>query len=257
MLIARDDPVGRLRRVLTTNEPVIFNGGQTTRFWGLYYWIKNFPCQPSSSAIIYLQKMKIILRKSKVKIFICLLISVIVISPLVNIPIRLAIASYKAPQPEAILTLGGGADREEFTASFAQSHPSLDIWVSTGIPAQQANHIFRAAGIDLERVHLDYRAADTVTNFTSLVKDFKSRKIHHIYLITSQFHMRRAKTIATFVLGSQEITFTPVPVPSNRPKESTFHVMRDAGRSLIWVFTGRTGASFNPDLKNHRYYAFR
>ena len=201
--------------------------------------------------------MKIILRKSKVKIFICLLISVIVIFPLVNIPVGLAIASYKAPQPEAILTLGGGSDREKFTAYFAQSHPSLDIWVSTGIPAKQANQIFRSAGISPERIHLDYRATDTVTNFTSLVKDFKSHKIHHLYLITSKFHMRRAKTIATFVLGSQEITFTPVPIPSNRPKESALHVMRDASRSLIWVFTGRTGASFNPDLKNHRYYASR
>ena len=201
--------------------------------------------------------MKVLLRKSKVKKFICLLAFVILIFPLVNIPIRLAIASYKAPQPQAILTLGGGSVREKFTASFAQSHPSLDIWVSTGIPAKKATKIFRAAGINQERVHLDYRAADTVTNFTSLVKDFKNRKIHHLYLITSEFHMRRAKAIATFVLGSQEITFTPIPIPSNRPKESVIHVMRDTGRSLIWVFTGRTGASLNPDLQSRRYYAFR
>ena len=200
--------------------------------------------------------MKAFLCKYKVKIFLCLIISSILILPLITIPIRLKIASYKAPQPQAILTLGGGSVREKFTASFAQSHPSLDIWVSTGIPPKQATKIFRAAGINLKRVNLDYRAADTVTNFTSLVKDFKSRKIHHLYLITSEFHMRRAKAIATFVLGSQEITFTPVSIPSNRPKESTLHVMRDAGRSLIWVFTGRTGASFNPNLKT-QHYAFR
>ena len=200
--------------------------------------------------------MKVFLRKFKIKIFISLLVFVILIFPLVNIPIRLVFASYKAPQPQAILTLGGGSIREEFTASFARSHPSLDIWVSTGIPPKQATNIFHAAGINLERVHLDYRAANTVTNFTSLVKDFKSRKIHNLYLITSEFHMRRAKAIATFVLGSQEITFTPVPIPSNQPKESILHVMRDTGRSLIWVFTGRTGASLNPDLPN-QYYAFR
>lgn len=200
--------------------------------------------------------MKTLLCKCQIKIFICLIISGIVISPLVTIPIHLAIASYRAPQPQAILTLGGGSEREKFTASFAQSHSSLDIWVSTGIPPEQATKIFRAAGINKERVHLDYRAADTVTNFTSLVKDFKSRKIHHLYLITSEFHMRRAKAIAKFVLGSQEITFTPVSIPSNRPKESVFHVMRDTGRSLMWIFTGRTGASLNPRLKS-QYYALR
>ncbi len=201
--------------------------------------------------------MKFLNGKCKVKIFTCFLVSVILIFPLINIPVRLAIASHKAPQPQAILTLGGGADREKFTAAFAQSHPSLDVWVSTGIPAKQATEIFSAAGINLERVHLDYRAADTVTNFTSLVKDFKIRKIHRLYLITSEFHMRRAKAIATLVLGSYEIAFTPVPIPSNRPKESVFHVMRDTGRSLMWVFTGRTGASLNPDLKKNQYYALR
>jgi len=36
------------------------------------------------------------------------------------IPVRLAIAHYQAPHPQAILTLGGGIDREQFTAQFAR-----------------------------------------------------------------------------------------------------------------------------------------
>ncbi|MGB3757890.1 MAG: YdcF family protein [Rivularia sp. (in: cyanobacteria)] len=192
--------------------------------------------------------MKTFLYKRKITIFICLIISSILIFPLITIPIRLTLASYKSPQPQAILTLGGGSVREKFTATFAQSHPSLDIWVSTGIPPKQANQIFRAAGINLERVRLDYRAADTVTNFTSLVEDFKNRNIHHLYLITSDFHMRRAKAIATVVLGSQGIAFTPVPIPSNQSRETTLHVMRDIGRALVWLYTGHTGASLNPQL---------
>ncbi|NER26936.1 MAG: YdcF family protein, partial [Symploca sp. SIO1C4] len=50
----------------------------------------------------------------------------------VIISARLAIAHYQAPHPQAIITLGGGIDREKFTAKFAQTHPSLEIWVSTG-----------------------------------------------------------------------------------------------------------------------------
>ena len=93
------------------------------------------------------------------------------------IPVRLAIAfgtalcaiaQFQAPNPQAILTLGGGQDREEFTAQFAQNHPFLDIWVSSGIPPNNAREISHAAGIRKQRVHLDYRASDTVTNFTSL-----------------------------------------------------------------------------------------
>lgn len=132
------------------------------------------------------------------------------------IPIRIAIASYQAPYPQVIFTLGGGSDREKFTAEFGQNHPNLDIWISSGAPPAQAFSIFQAVAIPTYRIHLDYRAVDTVTNFTTLVKDFQQRHIQHIYLITSDFHLPRAKTIATLVLGSQGITFTPISIPTQQ-----------------------------------------
>jgi uncharacterized SAM-binding protein YcdF (DUF218 family) len=159
------------------------------------------------------------------------------------IAIQLAIAYYQTPQPQAILTLGGGKHREEFTAQFARNHPSLEIWVSTGSPPNIAQPIFRTAGIPDSRVHLDYRAVDTVTNFTSLVADFQRQDIQHLYLITSDFHMARAKAIAFFVLGSRGIAFTPVPIPTKEPPETWLHILRDIGRALLWLITGRTGAS--------------
>ncbi|WP_243146931.1 YdcF family protein [Scytonema sp. UIC 10036] len=169
------------------------------------------------------------------------------------IPVRLAIASYQAPFPQGILTLGGGADREQFTAQFAQHFPDLDIWVSSGTTPDQAYAIFQRADIPDSRLHLDYRAVDTVTNFTSLVPDFKQRHIQHLYVITSKFHMPRAKVIATLILGSQGITFTPLSVPSKEPKESLPHILRDSARSLLWIVTGRTGASLNPRLARSSY----
>lgn len=161
------------------------------------------------------------------------------------IPVRLAIAYNQAPQPQAILTLGGGIQREKFTAEFAQAYPSLEIWVSSGTKPEIARTVFRKAGIPDEQVHLDRRALDTVTNFTSLVKDFKNQGIQHVYLITSDFHMPRAKAIATVVLGSQGIAFTPVSIPTDEPPESQLRIVRDSGRAFLWVFTGRTGASLN------------
>ncbi len=167
---------------------------------------------------------------------------------LAAIPIKLAIASHQSPKPQAILILGGGEAREKFTAQFAQNHPSLDIWVSSGVSCEKANQIFGAAGIPEERIHLDYRAVDTVTNFTSLVEDFEKLNIKHLYIITSEFHLPRASAIATIVLGSRGITFTPISVTSHLSKESFIHISRDVFRSILWMITGRTGASLNPRL---------
>ena len=96
-------------------------------------------------------------------------------------------------------------------------------------------------------MRLDGRATDTVTNFTTLAEDFVENKIQHIYLITSDYHMSRARAIATIVLGSAGIVVTPLAVPSLGDRsESLIRVVRDCGRSLLWVFSGRTGASLNP-----------
>lgn len=162
------------------------------------------------------------------------------------IPVRLVIAQISTPHPQAIFTLGGDLKREIFTAQFAKLHPSLEIWVSSGSPSSAVNWAFGIANIPAKRVHIDRRAVDTVTNFTSLVGDFKKRNFQHLYLITADYHMRRAKAIATLVLGSQGIAFTPISIPTDKPVESLLRCMRDILRALLWLLTGRTGASFKP-----------
>lgn len=167
------------------------------------------------------------------------------------IPIRLAIASYQAPYPEAILVLGGDAKREEIAAQLAKYYPDYNIWISGGQLPRQAQATFQAAGIAKNRLHLDYRATDTVTNFTTLIPDFKQYHIQHLYIVTSDFHMPRARAIATIVLGSQGILFTPVSTPSNQPREPILDTVRDVGRSLLWIFTGYTGASLKAEFASN------
>ena len=157
------------------------------------------------------------------------------------IPARLAIAQQQAPNPKVILILGGSSDRETFAAQLAQRQPNLDVWVSSGSP--HAADIFRNAKIPASRLHFDHRATDTVTNFTTTVSDLKQCKIQHVYVLTSDYHMARASAIATIVLGSQGIAFTPIAVPSTRSPESSLRILRDVGRSVAWLMTGRTGAS--------------
>ena len=123
--------------------------------------------------------MKILLNKRQYSI-------AVIVSTLIGIvaaiPFKLAIARHQAPHPQAILTLGGGHQREVFTAEFAIAHPKMPIWVSTGTKEVRAREIFHQAGINNRRIYLDRRATDTVTNFTTLVADFKKQRIQHIYL---------------------------------------------------------------------------
>jgi uncharacterized SAM-binding protein YcdF (DUF218 family) len=146
-------------------------------------------------------------------------------------------------QPQAVLVLGGALEREVFAAEFAKEHPDLPIWVSSGSNPEYSEWVFEEAGIAADRVHLDYQAVDTVTNFTTLVGEFKARGISSVYLITSDYHMRRASVIGEIVLGSQGIDFKPVEVASERSPESLNKAIRDGARAVLWVVTGQTGDS--------------
>ncbi len=144
--------------------------------------------------------------------------------------------------PEALLVLGGHEERERYAAKLAQAYPDIPIWVSSGSPEDYAEKIFIKQGIDRDRLHLDYRASDTVTNFTTLVDELKAQGIDSVYLVTSQNHMKRARVIAEIVLGSRGIELKPMAVPSNNPPEPIEKLLRDSARSVLWLTTGHTGA---------------
>ena len=144
--------------------------------------------------------------------------------------------------PEALLVLGGHEERERFAAELAQQYPQLPIWISSGSPQEYAQKIFVKAGISRDRLNFDYRASDTVTNFTTLVDDLEEQGIDSVYLITSENHMTRAKIIGDIVFGSRGIDFKPVAVPSNNPPEPVEKCWRDGARSIFWLLTGHTGA---------------
>ncbi|MDJ0898546.1 MAG: hypothetical protein QNJ55_07025 [Xenococcus sp. MO_188.B8] len=59
-------------------------------------------------------------------------------------------------------------------------------------------------------------------------------------------HAVPASLIATIILGSRGIAFTPIPiVDSTKPhhNESTDKIFRDIARSILWIFSGYTGAN--------------
>ncbi len=151
-----------------------------------------------------------------------------------------AVSNLPEKSPQAILVLGGAPSREKFAAQFALSHPRLPIWVSSGSPEEYASYVFDRAGVSRDRIHLDYRAVDTVTNFTTLVDDLQARKITDIYVITADYHMPRAQVIGGIILGSRGIKMHPVKIPSNANSELADKSIRDGLRSVFWLFTGST-----------------
>jgi uncharacterized SAM-binding protein YcdF (DUF218 family) len=140
-------------------------------------------------------------------------------------------------EPQAIFVLGGAPSRERFAAKFALRHPNLPVFVSSGSPEEYAEYVFDQAGVSRDRIHLDYRAVDTVTNFTVMVKEFENRNIKNIYLLTSDSHMPRAEVIAKIVFGSRGIQIHPIVIPSEFPSEPPVKSLRDGLRAVIWLVT--------------------
>jgi uncharacterized SAM-binding protein YcdF (DUF218 family) len=168
---------------------------------------------------------------------------------LLLLPLLLWLAGYQIQAlltpPQAVLVLGGATEREKFAAQFAREHPQLPIWISSGAPQEYSEWVFSEAGIERSRLNLDYRAVDTLTNFTSLADDLKGQGITSVYLITSAYHMRRSRLIGEIVLGSRGIHLRPVEIPSEQSPESLSKALRDGGRALVWVTTGYTGAELH------------
>jgi len=154
--------------------------------------------------------------------------------------------------PQAILVLGGALEREKFAAEFAYQHQELPVWISGGSNPEYAEWLFSEAGIDRDRLHLDYDAVDTVTNFTTIVDKLKNHGVKSVYLITSDYHMRRASVIGEIVLGSHGIDLIPVTVPSKQSPEPLEKALFDGARAVLWVTTGSTGSTFSQALRSQK-----
>jgi uncharacterized SAM-binding protein YcdF (DUF218 family) len=149
---------------------------------------------------------------------------------------------WPAPPPaQLILVLGGDADRERVAAHLARSD-GLPVVVSGGTNPEYATWLFREReGLPANQVRLDYRARDTLTNFTSLVDDLHQARIRHALLVTSTDHMARALLVGRIVAGSRGIHLTPVAVPCGSAcvTESRAKIWGDGLRAAVWVLSGR------------------
>jgi uncharacterized SAM-binding protein YcdF (DUF218 family) len=144
------------------------------------------------------------------------------------------------PPPQLILVLGGDVERERVAGELAR-RDGLPVLVSGGSNPEYAHWQFGLQGLDQRRVQLDYRATDTLSNFTSVVDELKRSKVRHVLLVTSSDHMPRALLVGRVVAGSRGIALTPVAVPCGArcDPEGRGKVWGDGLRAGLWVLTGR------------------
>jgi uncharacterized SAM-binding protein YcdF (DUF218 family) len=172
------------------------------------------------------------------------------------LPLRIELTRFFVPNPQGILILGGDRQRVKSGAELAAQYSELPIWLTGYFQDRTAiDAYFDRRHIALDRLHYDTCATDTVTDFTCTVAQLSQHQIHHVYLVTSDYHMARATAIAWWVLGSRGIIFSPYPVRCRgakcRPRESRWRIVRDRFRAIAWVLTGKSGASLNPRLLSH------
>ena len=58
--------------------------------------------------------------------------------------------------------------------------------------------------------------------------------------------MNRARIIGEIVFGTQGIILKPLSVPSKSSSEPGEKIIRDGGRSFLWLLTGKTGENLLP-----------
>jgi uncharacterized SAM-binding protein YcdF (DUF218 family) len=136
--------------------------------------------------------------------------------------------------------LGGDVAREKAAGLLAQRQ-RLPLVVSSGSNPEYAEWLFGQEGLDRTQFRLDYRARDTLGNFTTLVEDLRRAGVRHVLLVTSSDHMNRALLVGRIVTGSRGIHLTPVSVPCGDRchPEGRRKVWGDGLRAVAWVVTGR------------------
>lgn len=161
---------------------------------------------------------------------------------------------WKASQqtPSSIVILGGGIRREILAAQLAQSYPNLPIIVSSGSSLPCLYRVFVVENkVGWRRLKVDFKATDTLTNFTALVPYLQSNQPRKVFMITSKGNLPRAVVLAWLIWGSQGIAIKPVLVEGAGNNESWLKTFADSIRAIAWVVLGeRTVVKlYNSDME--------
>lgn len=136
-----------------------------------------------------------------------------------------------------ILHLGGGLiERSNKGIELANQYPDVPILISS---ENLALEYYTERGIDKSRIFLDFSAWDTLTNFANTLKRVQEEfKVDTVYVVTHNFHMRRAMLIANAVYWRRGIRPIACPAGGDDSQEPFNIVRDDTIRAWIWRLTG-------------------
>lgn len=154
---------------------------------------------------------------------------------------------------DIILELGGNPARLYEVVAIAQAQENTKIIVSTESSPDYVVQFLKGAGITRDRFVLDFKAWDTVTNFTKTIKLIKSYKPRKLYVVTDKFHMRRSMVIANAVYFLSGIQLIAKPYLGSEPHdpEPDKLVRDDQFRAWLWRLTGYL--KYFPEVKKQRW----
>ena len=155
-----------------------------------------------------------------------------------SLPFLKAITSNKLP--ELVFVLGGDIDRESAGMEIAKQL-NLPLLISSGSNPEYSDWLIKKKGMSSYLIRKDYRAVDTFTNFTSLIDELYEENTSHLLLVTSDYHIERAKAIGHIIAGSRGIKITSLSIPCSSKciQESNYKKNIDVLRSITWIVTGR------------------
>lgn len=136
-----------------------------------------------------------------------------------------------------IISLGGNINRLPHACRLALNFPGAHLIISSEGDAARCLQIALDTGLPRERIHLDYRAWDTVTNFTKTTDQVKRFGTTDLHVVTDGFHMLRSFGIARIVYALSPVRCHPDPTSVGSP-EAWRLVLSDWLRALVWRFTG-------------------
>ena len=141
---------------------------------------------------------------------------------------------------DIILHLGGTWARACTAADLAQYLDDYLVIVSSEGNEEGFRAVYEKAGIPADKVIHDQAAWDTVTNFTHTYRLLISLGVERLFVVTSDFHMPRARAIAKAVWGGRikELHFIEHPHSSKSAKSDAKYIFIDRLRAIIWRWTG-------------------
>ncbi len=141
--------------------------------------------------------------------------------------------------PQIIFVLGGDIEREKAGIRLARAL-EIPLLFSGGSNPEHAIWLAQKSNLAPNQLILDYRAHDTVSNFTSIIDELNEEGINHALLITSEDHLPRAIAVGTLIAGSKGIRLTGISISCQEDcKDESFHKkFFDVVRASLWVLTG-------------------